>query len=189
MTYAETVLDARRERQALVPSLWALEVCNVIVRAEAKGLLTEARSQAFVVLLERLNIATDSATAAHAWSDTLHLARRYKLSANDAAYLDLALRTDRLTPCDAGRRSKEGGKGRGRTTVRPALSSGKTASQSPQGPRRRSVARAMQGTRDRPCHSQHPVSRAVWRVFGRSRHSPAVSCAGAIDGERTLNTK
>lgn len=93
VAYAETVLDALRERQALVPSLWALEACNVIARGEAKGFLTEARSQAFVVLLERLNIATDTATAAHALSDTLHLARRYKLSAYDAAYLELALRT------------------------------------------------------------------------------------------------
>lgn len=93
VAYAETVLDALREQQALVPSLWALEASNVIARAEAKGLLTEARSQAFLVLLQRLNIATDPATATHALGDTLHLARRYKLSAYDAAYLELALRT------------------------------------------------------------------------------------------------
>ncbi|THF61149.1 type II toxin-antitoxin system VapC family toxin [Pseudothauera nasutitermitis] len=93
VAYAEAVLDALRERQALVPSLWALEAGNVIARGEARGLLTEARSQAFVVLLGRLNITTDTATAAHALGDTLHLARRYKLSAYDAAYLELALRT------------------------------------------------------------------------------------------------
>ena len=93
VAYAEAVLDALREQQALVPSLWALEASNVIARAEAKGLLTEARSQAFVVLLQRLNIAPDPAPAAHALGDTLHLARRYKLSAYDAAYLELALRT------------------------------------------------------------------------------------------------
>ena len=34
----------------------------------------------------------DSATFAHALSDTLHLARRYSLSAYDASYLELALR-------------------------------------------------------------------------------------------------
>ena len=76
VAYAEAVLDALREQQALVPSLWALEASNVIARAEAKGLLSEARSQAFLVLLQRLNIATDPATAAHALGDTLHLARR-----------------------------------------------------------------------------------------------------------------
>ena len=93
VAYAGAVLDALRVQQALVPSLWALEASNVIARAEAKGLLSEARSQAFLVLLQRLNIATDPATAAHASGDTLHLARRYKLSAYDAAYLELALRT------------------------------------------------------------------------------------------------
>ncbi|ENO88408.1 type II toxin-antitoxin system VapC family toxin [Thauera linaloolentis] len=93
VAYAETVLDALQERQALVPSLWALEAGNVIARGEAKGLLTEARSQEFVALLGRLNIAMDTATAAHALGDPLHLARRYKLSAYDAAYLELALRT------------------------------------------------------------------------------------------------
>lgn len=36
---------------------------------------------------------TDQATGAHALDDTLNLARRYKLSAYDAAYLELALRT------------------------------------------------------------------------------------------------
>lgn len=91
--YAESVLDALKARQALVPSLWALEAANVIARGEARGLLTEARSQAFIVLLGRLNIVADAATATHAMGDTLHLARRYKLSAYDAAYLELALRT------------------------------------------------------------------------------------------------
>ena len=34
----------------------------------------------------------DAATFAHALSDTVQLARRYKLSAYDASYLELALR-------------------------------------------------------------------------------------------------
>ena len=38
------------------------------------------------------HIAVDGATFAHALSDTLQLARRYKLSAYDASYLELALR-------------------------------------------------------------------------------------------------
>ena len=93
VTYSEAVLDALAVQQAMVPSLWALEAANVVAKAEAKGLLVEARSQAFIVLLGRLNIVTDGATATHALTDTLHLARRYKLSAYDAAYLELALRT------------------------------------------------------------------------------------------------
>lgn len=93
VAYAEKVLDALSITQAVVPSLWALEAANVIARAEARGLVAEARSHAFVALLGRLNIVVDPATAVHALGETLNLARRYRLSAYDAAYLELALRT------------------------------------------------------------------------------------------------
>jgi len=91
--YASAALRSLRASQAVVPSLWALETANVIARLEARGVATEADCQRFIALLARLDIVTDQATAAHALSDTLNLARRYKLSAYDAAYLELALRT------------------------------------------------------------------------------------------------
>ena len=90
--YALSVLDALKQTYAMVPGIWALEAANVVAKAEAKGLVTEARTQVFVATLTRLNITTDKATASLALSDTLNLARRYKLSAYDAAYLELALR-------------------------------------------------------------------------------------------------
>jgi predicted nucleic acid-binding protein len=90
--YARATLQSLKESQAIVPSLLALEVANVVTKVESKGLVTEADSQHFIALLGRLNIETDSATAAHALGDTLNIARRYKLSAYDAAYLELALR-------------------------------------------------------------------------------------------------
>lgn len=91
--YATNVLNVLTTGQALVPSLWALEAANVIAKMESKGLITEARSQAFLALLARLNIVDDKATVAHALGETLNLARRYKLSAYDAAYLELAMRS------------------------------------------------------------------------------------------------
>lgn len=93
MTYALKVLDSFKESQSIVPSIWALEVANVIAKAESRGLVTEARAQAFITLLERLNVAEDMATASQALGETLNLARRNKLSSYDAAYLELALRT------------------------------------------------------------------------------------------------
>ena len=90
--YARAALKALKKSQALVPSLWPLEVGNVITKLETKGIVTEADSQRFIVLLGQLNIVTDPATAERAFGDTLNLARRYKLSAYDAAYLELALR-------------------------------------------------------------------------------------------------
>ena len=92
LAYAGHVLDAMKDTNALVPVTWGLEVSNVIARAEAKGLVTEARSEAFLELLQGVDIDVDAATFSHALSDTLQLARRYRLSAYDASYLELALR-------------------------------------------------------------------------------------------------
>ena len=92
LAYAGKVLDLMQEAQALVPATWGLEVANVIAKAEEKALVTEARSGAFLEMLEDVDIEADSATFAHALTDTLQLARRYKLSSYDASYLELALR-------------------------------------------------------------------------------------------------
>ena len=92
LAYARKALDAMKQDSALVPVTWGLEVANVIARAEAKALVTEARSGAFLEMLEGVDIEVDAATFAHALADTLQLARRYKLSAYDASYLELALR-------------------------------------------------------------------------------------------------
>lgn len=75
-----------------VPSVWGLEIANVIARSEANGNLTEAQSESFLELLNAAPIMIDAATASHALSETLQLARRHRLSAYDASYLELALR-------------------------------------------------------------------------------------------------
>jgi predicted nucleic acid-binding protein len=93
LVYAGRVLDAMKQDIALVPVTWGLEVANVIARAEAKALVTEARGAAFLEMLEGVDIEVDTATFAHALTDTLQLARRFKLSSYDASYLELALRT------------------------------------------------------------------------------------------------
>jgi predicted nucleic acid-binding protein len=92
LAYAGRVLDALKHASAHVPVTWGLEVANVIAKAEARALVTEARSGAFLEMLEGVDIVVDSATFAHALSDTLQLARRYKLSSYDASYLELPLR-------------------------------------------------------------------------------------------------
>ena len=54
--------------------------------------MTEARSEAFLEMLEGVDIEVDAATFSHALSGTLQLARRYKLSVYDASYHELSLR-------------------------------------------------------------------------------------------------
>ena len=92
LAYAGKVLDAMKVADAIVPATWGLEVANVIARAEAKALVTEARSGAFLEMLDGVSIEVDTATFAHALGATLQLARRHKLSAYDASYLELAIR-------------------------------------------------------------------------------------------------
>ena len=92
LAYAGKVLDAMKQDNAVVPVTWGLEVANVIARAEAKRIVAEARSGAFIELLASVDIDVDSATFEQALSDTLQLARRYSLSSYDASYLELALR-------------------------------------------------------------------------------------------------
>jgi predicted nucleic acid-binding protein len=93
LDYANRVMAELKTTRAIVPVIWGLEVANVIAKAEAKSLVTETRSQAFLEMLKALSIEVDGATFSHALSGTLQLARRYKLTAYDASYLELALRT------------------------------------------------------------------------------------------------
>lgn len=95
--YAAMVLEAMKQPQTLaeVPVTWSLEVANVLARAEARSLVTEAHSEAFLVMLSSIPIRADHATFGQALADTLHLARRYGLSSYDASYLELALRCGR----------------------------------------------------------------------------------------------
>lgn len=93
-TYAAAVLEALKDpsTQAEVPVTWSLEVANVLARAEARDLLNEAQSEAFLEMLSSIPIRADNATFARALADTLQLARRHRLSSYDASYLELALR-------------------------------------------------------------------------------------------------
>lgn len=91
-SYAHYVLDLIDDGNVLVPGIWCLEVANVITRAENKYGLTEVRSREFIHVLRQLQIQIDPETSLHALSNTLQLARRYNLSAYDAAYLELAMR-------------------------------------------------------------------------------------------------
>ncbi len=92
--YAQRVLDALKnpDIRAEVPVTWALEVANVLARGESKHLISEAQSEAFLEMLSGAPVQPDHATFTTALSDTLQLARRYRLSSYDASYLELALR-------------------------------------------------------------------------------------------------
>ncbi len=94
IAYSDSILAllAQGDTEAVVPNIWPLEVASVILKAESSRTVDEARSTAFVGLLDTLSISVDDSTATRALSDSLQLARRYRLSSYDASYLELALR-------------------------------------------------------------------------------------------------
>ncbi|MBL6985155.1 MAG: type II toxin-antitoxin system VapC family toxin [Candidatus Thioglobus sp.] len=92
LRYAELVLASLVKNTIFVPEIWWLEVINVIARAEAQEQLAETKSQKFLSMMCQIPIETDSLSQARAWENILPLAREYKLTSYDAAYLELAIR-------------------------------------------------------------------------------------------------
>jgi predicted nucleic acid-binding protein len=89
---ADAVLASLAEREAAVPSLWPLEVANVLVLGERRGRITAAKAGRFLSLLSSLPIRVDDYAVHQAISELLNLARLHNLTAYDAAYLELAIR-------------------------------------------------------------------------------------------------
>jgi predicted nucleic acid-binding protein len=86
------VFEQVTEAGAWVPSLWRLEVANVLEMGVRRGRNDAAFRDATLADFELLPIQSDSETERHAWQSTLRLAERYRLTVYDAAYLELAMR-------------------------------------------------------------------------------------------------
>ncbi|HOC43795.1 MAG TPA: type II toxin-antitoxin system VapC family toxin [Thermoanaerobaculales bacterium] len=89
---ADAVLDRLVDGEAWVPSLWPLEVSNVLVAAERRRRITAADSARFIELLMGLPIVVDDRSHERALSQVLAVARQLDISAYDASYLELAMR-------------------------------------------------------------------------------------------------
>ena len=90
--YAGEVLDSLLKGCAIVPNLWHLEATNVLLSAEKRDEISLGEIEGFISQLENLAIQTDTMTSHQGFNRTLTLARAYKLSSYDAAYLELAIR-------------------------------------------------------------------------------------------------
>ena len=91
--YADGVLQMLTGGLAMVPSIWTLEVANVLLGAERHDCLRPADSARFLALLQSLPITVDRDSPQHVWNEVIHLGREYKLSSYDASYLELAMRS------------------------------------------------------------------------------------------------
>lgn len=90
--YAELILDRLENTTAIVPSIWPLEVGNVLLVAERKKRLSKAAGNKFIDLLSELPIIVDQEPPERMIREIFTLARKYRLSTYDASYLDLALK-------------------------------------------------------------------------------------------------
>lgn len=90
--YSDAILDSLNTSTAFVPSIWPLEVGNVLLVAERRKRLSEADSTRFITLLSELPIVIEQEQPERMMKDILALARKYKISTYDASYIDLAMR-------------------------------------------------------------------------------------------------
>ncbi len=90
--YADSVLDRLSGATALVPSIWPLEVVNILLVAERRKRLNASDSVRFISLLLQLPIVVEHGRAEQTMRDLIALGRAHNLSSYDASYLDLAMR-------------------------------------------------------------------------------------------------
>src|SRR5579862_643953 len=90
--YADSVAACFPSVRAAVPAIWPLEIANAVLMGERRQRSTEAQAIRWLAYLKLLPIDVDDESHVHAWGDVLRLARTHRLSAYDAADLDLAVR-------------------------------------------------------------------------------------------------
>lgn len=89
---SQVILERIKREGAVVPSLWRVEVCNVLVMAERRMRTTDAAALAFLAGLAKLPIIEDNAATWTTLIEVRRLARVHQLTVYDALYLELALR-------------------------------------------------------------------------------------------------
>jgi predicted nucleic acid-binding protein len=88
----KALLEQVGESGALAPQHWPLEVLNGLMMAERRQRIEAGRRRQLADFLRDLPITLDPETTAQLWGATQGLAERFRLTAYDAAYLELAQR-------------------------------------------------------------------------------------------------
>lgn len=90
--YTDSILESLNDTTAIVPTLWPLEVANVLLLSKKEKRVTEIQSASFIDILSSLPIVVDPSTTSRAMHSIFVLAGETNLTIYDAAYLELALR-------------------------------------------------------------------------------------------------
>lgn len=86
------VLRRAAAQGAIVPSLWRLEIANVLFNAVRRKRASKAYADQSLRRLTRLRITIDGETDERAWGSIRDLSAAHQLTPYDAAYLELAIR-------------------------------------------------------------------------------------------------
>ena len=84
--------DSLIEGSAFVPSLWPVEVGNVLLIATRRGRIARDDWHRIHANLGSLPIEIDPVSTTRVWGVALELAAEHQLSVYDAMYLELAMR-------------------------------------------------------------------------------------------------
>jgi predicted nucleic acid-binding protein len=90
--YANSVLLALEDQTVLVPAIWAVEIANALVIGERRKRIRQPETGRFLELLKVLSIVEDKQVFSDAINNFFTIAQQHRLTAYDAAYLDLAIR-------------------------------------------------------------------------------------------------
>jgi predicted nucleic acid-binding protein len=78
---------------AVVPAFWPHEVLNALLVGEKRKRISKGLVRSFLDDLAALRVALEQVPAGVVFDRVQHLSREHALTAYDAAYLDLALRS------------------------------------------------------------------------------------------------
>lgn len=90
--YTEDILESLKDSNALVPTIWPLEVANVLLIAKKNKRINEVQVASFIDALTALPIIVDLTSSSRAMHSTFVLANKTGLTIYDAAYLEIAIR-------------------------------------------------------------------------------------------------
>ena len=87
---ADTAMDRLLHDEAIAPSVWTLEITNILIISERRGRISPEETDAFLDNLARLPIRIRHDADERV---LLGLARKHQLTTYDASYVGLAART------------------------------------------------------------------------------------------------
>ena len=89
---AQEILARVAQHGAIVPNIWHLEVGQTLLVAERRKKIDAARREEVCRSFLDLPITVDGETFGRAWTDTMALAMKWRLTVYDASYLELCMR-------------------------------------------------------------------------------------------------